>query len=66
MLLSLAVGEPPLCMSIVALFALRHALDSARKDSGVENQEFYKLGAPTTAEEIFLASKIKPESFLIS
>lgn len=53
-------------MAIVALFALRHALDSARKDSGIDSDEFYQLGAPTTPEEIFLKCNNKPEMFLIS
>lgn len=34
---SKATGEPALCMAIVVLFALRHALDSARKDSGIKD-----------------------------
>lgn len=54
-------------MSVVAVFALRHALDSARKDSGIEmsEDEFYHLGAPTTAEHIFLAAKNQPEQYLL-
>ncbi len=30
----LAVGEPPLCMSCSALFAVKRAIEDARKDSG--------------------------------
>lgn len=40
----LATGEPAVCMSIVVLFALRHALDSARKDAGL-TERWYKLGS---------------------
>lgn len=36
----LATGEPPLCMSVVVIFALRHALESARKDAGLSDQWF--------------------------
>jgi xanthine dehydrogenase molybdopterin-binding subunit B len=38
-----ATGEPPLCMSRSILFALRYALDSARKEAG-KPDEWYKIG----------------------
>lgn len=60
-----AVGEPPLCMSIVVLFALRHALNSSRRDSGISNDTYYDLGAPSTSEKIFLTGNTKPEAFLL-
>ncbi len=28
-----AVGEPPLCMAASALFAIKHAIEAARKDA---------------------------------
>lgn len=40
---SKAIGEPPLIMAISVLFALRHALDSARNDAKVPNV-WYHLG----------------------
>ena len=49
-------------MSVVVLFALRHALDSARKDSGIVDDEYYDLGAPT-CEKIFLVGNTKHEAF---
>jgi xanthine dehydrogenase/oxidase len=61
-----AVGEPPLCMSIVVLFALRHALNSARADSGIQHDEFFHLGAPSSTEKIFLIANNAPEMFLLS
>ncbi|KAG5676994.1 hypothetical protein PVAND_006785 [Polypedilum vanderplanki] len=63
---SKAVGEPPLVASVVVLFALRHALDSARNDSGRKNDEYYQLDAPATSEKIFLTANNKPEMFLLS
>lgn len=36
----IATGEPPLCMSVVVLFALRYALESARKDAGIKEPWF--------------------------
>lgn len=53
-------------MAIVAVNALRHALDSARADSGLKTEdEFYHLGAPSTAETIFLSANNKPEQFIL-
>lgn len=40
---SKATGEPALCMAVVVPFALRHALDSARKDGGSKDA-WYQLG----------------------
>ena len=37
----LAVGEPPLCMSCSALFALKRAIEEARKDAG--NADYFPL-----------------------
>lgn len=54
-------------MSFVVVSALRHALDSARVDSGIKTGEdlFYHLGAPTMSSEIFLSAKNKPEHFIL-
>ncbi|KAL4223518.1 hypothetical protein ACF0H5_016989 [Mactra antiquata] len=43
-----ASGEPPLCMSCSALFALKRAIESARHDAGVDN--FFPLNGPATVE----------------
>ncbi len=37
----LGVGEPPLCMSCSALFAVKRAIEEARKDMGSE--DFFPL-----------------------
>ena len=37
-----AVGEPPMCMSCSALFALKRAIEAARQELGVDN--FFPLG----------------------
>ncbi|XP_069693946.1 uncharacterized protein [Periplaneta americana] len=59
---SKATGEPPLCMSCSVLFALKYALDSARKEAG-HPDEWYPLGPPASVENVFLASLIDIESF---
>ncbi|XP_055372025.1 uncharacterized protein LOC129606005 [Condylostylus longicornis] len=59
-----ATGEPSLCMSIVALFALRYALDSARKDAGLKNTDWFNLGAPTTIENVLLATGTNSDMFV--
>jgi xanthine dehydrogenase/oxidase len=59
-------GEPALCMSIVVIFALRHALNSAKIDSGLKlREEFYHLGAPTTTETIFLDANNMIDQYLL-
>lgn len=40
---SKATGEPPLTLSIVAMFALRHAIDAIRDDNS-KTEKWYRLG----------------------
>jgi xanthine dehydrogenase/oxidase len=49
-LASKATGEPPLCMSVSILFAIRNALFSARNDAG--NTEWFQMDGPITPEDI--------------
>lgn len=55
-------------MSIVVVFALRHALESARRDSGIDanDEDFFHLGAPTTCEQIFLAANNQTEHYKLT
>ncbi|XP_055908127.1 uncharacterized protein LOC129942966 [Eupeodes corollae] len=50
---SKATGEPAVCLSVSAIFAVQHAIQSARKDAGLK-REWVRLGAPTTPETIVL------------
>ncbi|GAB0096983.1 xanthine dehydrogenase [Sergentomyia squamirostris] len=59
---SKATGEPALAMSCGVIFALRNALDSARKDAGLSG-DWYNIGAPSTPDEIFLRAGNKIEDF---
>lgn len=62
-----ATGEPALCMSIVVIFALRHALDAAREESGLKSDDdFVHLGAPTTPEAIFQAANNQTDQYLLT
>lgn len=63
---SKAVGEPAFTMSYSAVMAIRHALNSARKDSTIESDDFFHLGAPTTVEKIFLAANNSMKQFLLN
>lgn len=49
---SKVVGEPPICLSAVVVFALRNALMSARKDAGLVNQ-WFDFKSPYTVDHIF-------------
>jgi len=47
---SKAVGEPPLCISVAVVFALKQAIDSARADAGI--LDHYQMETPLTPENI--------------
>ncbi|XP_055381707.1 uncharacterized protein LOC129612212 isoform X2 [Condylostylus longicornis] len=59
---SKTTGEPAIALSVSIVFAIRHALDSARKDAGIE-KKWYHLGAPTTPEIIMLNAGTSTEMF---
>ncbi|GAB0100743.1 xanthine dehydrogenase [Sergentomyia squamirostris] len=52
---SKAVGEPAMCMSISAIFALRNAINSSREDAGLPHS-FVRLDGSTQKEDILLLS----------
>lgn len=60
----LATGEPAFCMSVVVIFALRHALDSARADAGA-TEDWYHLGAPSMPDQIFLSANNSFDKFTL-
>ncbi|XP_046559775.1 indole-3-acetaldehyde oxidase-like [Haliotis rubra] len=51
-----AVGEPPLCMSVSALFAVKHAIEAARKE--ITQDTFFRLDGPATVEVIQTACQL--------
>ncbi|XP_065336761.1 uncharacterized protein LOC135937537 [Cloeon dipterum] len=59
---SKATGEPALNMSIVCLFALRNALDSARVDAG-DASDYYDIKLPATVETVAMTSLTDPTQF---
>uniref|UniRef100_A0A1B0GDN7 FAD-binding PCMH-type domain-containing protein n=1 Tax=Glossina morsitans morsitans TaxID=37546 RepID=A0A1B0GDN7_GLOMM len=59
---SKATGEPPCCLAVSSIFAIQHALQSARKDAGLK-REWVRLGAPTTPETIVLNAGHDVNSF---
>ncbi|XP_060570673.1 uncharacterized protein LOC132728960 [Ruditapes philippinarum] len=58
-----ACGEPPLCMSCSALFALKRAIESARRDTGVDT--FFPLNGPATVEACQQACLNDPAQFVL-
>lgn len=62
---SKATGEPALCMAVVVQFALRHALESARKDSGAQ-EKWFQMGSAMTPERLFLAANNRVEDFKLT
>ncbi|XP_059220297.1 uncharacterized protein LOC131995558 [Stomoxys calcitrans] len=55
-------GEPPTCLAVSVIFALQHAIQSARQDAGLQ-REWVRLGAPTTPETIVLNAGCDVASF---
>ncbi|XP_039280868.1 xanthine dehydrogenase/oxidase isoform X1 [Nilaparvata lugens] len=49
---SKAVGEPPATLAPCILLAFRHAVDSARQDSGLQ-EEWFEIVPPLTPEKLF-------------
>ncbi|CAG7828319.1 unnamed protein product [Allacma fusca] len=58
---SKATGEPPLCMGISVLFALRHAIYAARRDAGVT--DYVSIDGPLTQEKILINCLTNPQKF---
>lgn len=59
---SKATGEPPFCLSSSVMFALRNAIESARKDSGNEDV-WFDIQPPFTGETLWTGCLTKPEMF---
>lgn len=60
-LASKATGEPPLCMSVCIMFAIRNAIFSARQDAG--NMDWFRMDGPVTPEDIKLMALATKEHF---
>ncbi|CAH0677124.1 unnamed protein product [Chilo suppressalis] len=58
-----AIGEPPLCLSVVIPFAIREAIVSARLDSGIPTNKWFRIDGPYTLEKICLAASTKVDDF---
>ncbi|XP_067654508.1 uncharacterized protein [Haliotis asinina] len=57
-----AVGEPPLCMAASALFAVKHAIEAARKE--ISKDVFFPLDGPATVEAIQTACQVDDSQFV--
>lgn len=60
---SKALAEPPLCMSVVVPLAMRQAIASARTDADQSQPKWFKMGGPTTVENVFLNSLHRTEQY---
>jgi len=58
---SKAVGEPPLCLSCVVVFALYQAVAAARSDIGMSG--YFQLDSPCTVEKVQAACLVDPSQF---
>ena len=48
-----AIGEPPLCLAATVFYAIKHAIEAARKEVGVTG--YFPLHSPATCERIRMA-----------
>ncbi|XP_076115153.1 xanthine dehydrogenase-like isoform X1 [Mytilus galloprovincialis] len=60
---SKAVGEPPLCMSCSALFALKRCVEAARRD--IQKDTFFPLDGPATVDRLQELCLVDPSQFVI-
>ncbi|XP_052067277.1 uncharacterized protein LOC127706661 [Mytilus californianus] len=60
---SKAVGEPPLCMSSSALFALKRCIEAARKD--IQKDTYFPLNGPTSVDKLCELCLADPSHFVI-
>uniref|UniRef100_A0A8C4QXE0 Aldehyde oxidase n=1 Tax=Eptatretus burgeri TaxID=7764 RepID=A0A8C4QXE0_EPTBU len=58
---SKASGEPPQCMSCSVLFAVKHAVDSARSELGLK--EYFVMDGPATPDKVALSCLLDPRQF---
>ncbi|XP_062502119.1 xanthine dehydrogenase/oxidase-like [Corticium candelabrum] len=56
-------GEPPLCMSCSVLFAIKHAVESAREEIGVT--DYFTLDGPATVDAIQVACRVHHRQFTL-
>ena len=49
-----------MCLAVGVLFALRRAVESARKDAGLKEKWVVDMESPMTPEVILLASGVTP------
>lgn len=61
---SKATGEPAVCLAVVVLFAIRYALNAARKDAGLPD-EWYDIPIPCSPENILLLTGSKNSAFTL-
>ncbi|CAG2217137.1 XDH [Mytilus edulis] len=60
---SKAVGEPPLCMSTSALFALKRCVEAARRD--IQRDSFFPLDGPASVDKLCELCLTDPSQFVI-
>lgn len=51
--------------AVVVSFALRYAIDAARRDNGFKDTDYYMLSAPISPEKIMMAAGNKIEEYKI-
>ncbi|CAH0726811.1 unnamed protein product, partial [Brenthis ino] len=60
---SKACSEPPICMGVVVPLAMREAIVSARRDTGIPTNQWFQIDGPYTVEKICLACETNLEDY---
>ncbi|XP_062519686.1 xanthine dehydrogenase/oxidase-like [Corticium candelabrum] len=60
---SKAVGEPPLCMSCSALFAIKHAVENARAE--IQQDTFFPRSGPATVDAVQSDCLVNVDQFTV-
>jgi xanthine dehydrogenase/oxidase len=60
---SKAVGEPPICMSCSALFAIKHAIENALSE--ISKDTFFPLDGPATVDRVQIHCQVNTDQFTV-
>ena len=58
---SKCIGEPPLCLSLSAMFAVKRAIEAARSE--ISSDQFFVLNSPATVEYVQRACLVDISQF---
>ncbi|CAG9788277.1 unnamed protein product [Diatraea saccharalis] len=61
-----SVSEPPICLAVSVVFALREAIAASREDSGYPKTQWFDVDAPYTIAKNVLKADVQLKEFLFN